>query len=226
MARFLLFVLLLIIGWGLIFLPLFSHAQPVYFSWWASPSDHLPQPWQAGASLQVHPQANAAEGSDGGDAAPGACANEITLQQGETLGGIARRCAITLESLLAANPQIGNPNRVQAGQMIHIPALAGRGGGGDINPVNSSGAYSPGSQLNIQASGLPANSPARIGIGLSRSGYHVLQEATIGGDGELSLAVTIPENAIPGDIAFIMVTTSGVPSTQVISAQFSITNRE
>lgn len=44
-----------------------------------------------------------------------------TVQSGETLSAIARRFGITLQALLAANPQITNPDVIQVGQQICIP---------------------------------------------------------------------------------------------------------
>lgn len=44
-----------------------------------------------------------------------------TVQAGDTLFSIARRHGLTVEQLLAANPQITNPNLVQIGQVLTIP---------------------------------------------------------------------------------------------------------
>ena len=46
----------------------------------------------------------------------------LTVGRGDTLYSIARRYGITLQRLIAANPQIANPNRVYPGQTILIPA--------------------------------------------------------------------------------------------------------
>ncbi|HXU39402.1 MAG TPA: LysM peptidoglycan-binding domain-containing protein [Blastocatellia bacterium] len=43
------------------------------------------------------------------------------VRSGETLSGIAERNGITLDALLAANPAIKDPNRIQIGQVIIIP---------------------------------------------------------------------------------------------------------
>lgn len=43
------------------------------------------------------------------------------VQRGETLFGIARRFGVSIEGLLAANPQIIDPNVIQAGQSICVP---------------------------------------------------------------------------------------------------------
>ena len=44
-----------------------------------------------------------------------------TVAQGDTLWAIAARYGVTLEELLAANPTISNPNRIQVGQKVVIP---------------------------------------------------------------------------------------------------------
>lgn len=46
---------------------------------------------------------------------------EYIVQPGDTLSVIARRFGITLQQLLAVNPQITDPNRIFPGQRINIP---------------------------------------------------------------------------------------------------------
>ena len=48
-----------------------------------------------------------------------------TVQPGDTLSGIASRHGVSLTDLLAVNPQITNPNLIQPGQQINLPAGAG-----------------------------------------------------------------------------------------------------
>ena len=47
-----------------------------------------------------------------------------TVRAGDTLGKIAARIGCSLSSLLAVNPQIGNPSLIYAGQVINLPAGA------------------------------------------------------------------------------------------------------
>lgn len=54
---------------------------------------------------------------------PPACTGSIhTVQPGETLFVIERQSGVTLQALLAANPQITDPNLIFAGQHICIPS--------------------------------------------------------------------------------------------------------
>lgn len=45
-----------------------------------------------------------------------------TVQPGETLSIIAVNHGVTVEAILAANPEIGDPTSIQGGQVIIIPA--------------------------------------------------------------------------------------------------------
>ena len=44
-----------------------------------------------------------------------------TVKRGDTRWGIARRCDVTLSSLIAANPQIKNPNLIYPGNEVRLP---------------------------------------------------------------------------------------------------------
>ncbi|MGE5482185.1 MAG: M14 family zinc carboxypeptidase [Bacteroidota bacterium] len=46
------------------------------------------------------------------------------VQPGDTMWSIARRFGVSLDALIAANPQIPNPNRLQPGQVVRIPGAA------------------------------------------------------------------------------------------------------
>lgn len=51
----------------------------------------------------------------------GICNNPYVVRSGDTLSGIARACDVNLRDLLAANPQIANPNLIHVDQQINLP---------------------------------------------------------------------------------------------------------
>lgn len=61
------------------------------------------------------------------------------VQRGDTLSGIAQRHGVSLSDLIAANPQINNPNLIYPGQHVQIPGGGGGGpgSGSDVAPVNA-----------------------------------------------------------------------------------------
>lgn len=54
---------------------------------------------------------------------PPACAGGtiVTVRQGETMGGIARRFGVGLQAMIAANPQVSDPNLLAVGQQLCVP---------------------------------------------------------------------------------------------------------
>ncbi|HEX2953695.1 MAG TPA: SafA/ExsA family spore coat assembly protein [Bacillota bacterium] len=56
---------------------------------------------------------------------PATCSGRYyTIQSGDTLTAIAKSSGVTVSAILAANPQIADANRIYAGQVICIPAVA------------------------------------------------------------------------------------------------------
>jgi LysM repeat protein len=47
------------------------------------------------------------------------------IKAGDTLGKIAKRFDITVADILAANPQITDPDKIIPGQVITIPPASG-----------------------------------------------------------------------------------------------------
>ncbi|MGO4702936.1 LysM peptidoglycan-binding domain-containing protein [Dyella sp. 2RAB6] len=56
-----------------------------------------------------------------GSAGSAPAGGSYTVKSGDTMSGIAARHGVSLPALLAANPQISNPNRIYPGQVIHLP---------------------------------------------------------------------------------------------------------
>lgn len=76
------------------------------------------------------------------------------VQRGETLSQIAQQYGVPLEQLIAANPQIANPNVIYPDQQINLPT-GGRGGdGAPVTAVaQTSGGQSP-SGMSLSQNGL------------------------------------------------------------------------
>jgi len=77
--------------------------------------------------------------SDGGTAST--ASSNYTVKSGDTLSAIAAAYGVSLQSLIAANPQISNPNLIYPGQNINIPGGGSVSGttGNQAAPSNGSG---------------------------------------------------------------------------------------
>lgn len=53
-----------------------------------------------------------------------ACPETVTIETGDTLGGIAARCGTTVEAIRDANPDLGDPRRLQVGAEVRIPVAS------------------------------------------------------------------------------------------------------
>lgn len=107
-----------------------------------------------GGGAVPEPFDNTAADTDGGVMNP--CGPRYYIQANDTLRQIAARCGMSLEALLAANPQIYNPEFIEEGQVILIPTVV----------TNSAAAAAP---------------PTGI-IPNTGQGLHVVQEGdTLGG---------------------------------------------
>jgi LysM repeat protein len=80
--------------------------------------------------------------SGGASAAPSPVASPsptqvtYTIAKGDTLARIAKKYKLTVEQLLAANPQIKDPNKIAAGDVIIIPSSS-------PSPIVDAGSPSP-----------------------------------------------------------------------------------
>ena len=77
--------------------------------------------------------------SPSGNAAASLSGSTHTVERGETLSQIARDNGVSLKDLIAANPQIANPNRIFAGDRINVPAARGPAANGDTAAPSPAG---------------------------------------------------------------------------------------
>jgi LysM repeat protein len=51
-----------------------------------------------------------------------ACGDSVTVERGDTLHRIAERCGTSVPELISANPELSNPDLIEVGQTLTIPA--------------------------------------------------------------------------------------------------------
>lgn len=96
----------------------------------------VPTPTTVGETGQVVPTSAPAESTNPPQPASGTCSNPYTVLPGEWFYSIARKCGVTPQALLAANPRL-NPSILRPGQKINMP------GGGASDGTGSAGGGAP-----------------------------------------------------------------------------------
>ena len=72
---------------------------------------------------------------------PSSSTSSHTVRSGDTLSAIAQRSGVSLQAVIAANPQIANPNLIYPGQQVRIPAGGTvPSGGADVGASSASSA--------------------------------------------------------------------------------------
>lgn len=51
-----------------------------------------------------------------------ACGESVTVERGDTLHRIGERCGTSVPELISANPELSNPDQIEVGQTLAIPA--------------------------------------------------------------------------------------------------------
>lgn len=67
-----------------------------------------------------------------------------TVQRGDTLSHIAKDAGVSLGSVIAANPQIQNPNKIYPGDQVTVPGQSGAPRALDMEPVAAGGVLARG----------------------------------------------------------------------------------
>ena len=106
-----------------------SSLPPPWASLHAAP---LPAPGLSVPASEPDPDGpTQGQGRSGGRPAPsyqaqanGNCQSPYIIRPGETLGGIARRCGVTIAAIMMSNPQVTNIDLIFDGQQLTIPGAA------------------------------------------------------------------------------------------------------
>lgn len=156
--------------------------------------------------------------------AQGPCNRTETVVVGDTLREIANRCTTTVNDLLAANPEIRNPNLIYPGQLLTIPNQ--NDDQVDSSPDDSAVTVSPstgeaGISVQLQAGGFPPNTPLEIGFGRVESEYDLIAQATADANGNLNRSVRVPNFADAGD-RFVFVVLPRGSTVELFSNVFTV----
>lgn len=110
----------------------------------------LPTPTSGVPTSPVQPAATEAPSSGGTTSGGGVCSNPYTVQRGDWAYQIARKCGVSYQALVAANPSV-NLGTVYAGQVLNMPGGGGGGGGapsgGGVSPSGRTYVVQPGDTL-------------------------------------------------------------------------------
>lgn len=135
------------------------------------------------------------------------CGTQVTVQSGDTLWDIARRCDTTVPAILEANFQIFDPSMLSVGQTITIPSAQ------DVRPPQVSVyplGVSPGDTVQIIANGFPITTDVSVIMGQDQSEPSVNTVAETDEQGALSMSMTVPSTAnLNGRWVVIVQTTEG-----------------
>lgn len=161
----------------------------------------------------------------GGITPPPGAPDLYVVRDGDTLLSIARRFGTTVQALLAANPAIGDPNRIQVGQVLLIPRAGFRtptppAGVPSVSLAPSSGP--PGTLVQVLGAGFSPGVPVSILLGPDLGRLTVVATATADVQGRVSATVVIPASAQAGESWAVFVSAAApVPVTAL--AYFSVT---
>lgn len=106
----------------------------------------LPTPTSGASTGGPQPAATQAPATSGGSTTSGGCSSKYTVQAGDWAYQIARKCGISYQSLVAANPGV-NLGTVYAGEVLNIS------GGGSAPSGGSSGGGSTSGRTYVVRSG-------------------------------------------------------------------------
>jgi spore coat assembly protein SafA len=161
--------------------------------------------------------------------AQAACGPAYTARAGETLATIAFNCGVSYDSILAANPLIGDPDHIPPGQIVAIPGAIIPITGSNPTPaglrslqvVPQSGPA--GAQVAVSGTGFPASTTLTVGAGIVDSGPVVSQPVETDASGSFATQLNIPASATSTEDWSIFASQGSGNNLITVQAPFQVT---
>jgi peptidoglycan endopeptidase LytE len=140
------------------------------------------------------------------------------VKPGDTMYKIAARFSVTLDSLIKANPQISNSNRIEVGDKVVLPQGAAALPTVSIAPVGGKA----GSTISLGVVGFRANINVDILFGLTESQLESIGKLSTDARGAILQSITIPSTAQAGKSYIVVVRSSTNASEKAVSNTFTV----
>jgi LysM repeat protein len=121
---------------------------------------------------------------------------EYTIRPGDTLYEIAKSFDTTIETLLAANPDISDPDYILAGDVLVIPSADLPPRTAVLGPTNGP----PGSTLEVRGKGYQPGRALQILFGPENADAVTIKRVQSDDNGHITAEIIIPQNAVPGEV--------------------------
>ncbi len=146
------------------------------------------------------------------------CGPVYIVRSNDWLSKIARNCGVSVQGILALNPEIEDPHRISVGQRLNMPVGSDEQVGPLVIIAPRRGA--PGSNISASIFGFAPN--ANLAVTLRQPGQPLLAAvaAVADDEGNAFLTIALPATTQPGDVWQVLAS-DGVRSTE--SATFTVT---
>lgn len=155
-------------------------------------------------------------------------AGTYIVRPGDTLGKIADRYGLSAAALMAANPQIDNPNMISVGWRLEIPADKPAAPPVVTDPPATARTLrampargSAGTRVHLKATGFKPHQALRIGFGPKDAEYDLFDRAQADAEGRLSVHVPVPDFA-RADRPYVFVVVPDGSYDEVISNVYHV----